>query len=162
MSESLEQRFEALGALYRQLAAKHGLDFEKDVPAASPLTDEEIAQVEVVTGCAMPPLARAFYRSVSARRSPGGARPFREFFLTGEELLAKCQELAEAKKEYDWEHDPCIPLTAEEDFLVCTAEGEVLRFCNNEGSMDPEDEVENMEQFFEFLVKEAQDALTDR
>jgi hypothetical protein len=156
---STEAQFEELGTLYRRLAAKHGLDFEEVTTPAKALTDEEIEKIEELTGCKFPPLARAFYKSELARRSPGGVPPFREFYATGEDLLAQCQELREAKDKYDWDHVPLIPVTAEEDFLACTADGDVLRFCGNEGNTDPEDGVENLEQFFAFLISEARNAV---
>ena len=151
--------FEELGRLYRRLPAKHELDFEEITTPATAVTDDELRQVEELTGCTLPPLARAFYKSEVARRSPAGVPPFRGFYSTGEELIARCQELRDAKEEYGWDHPPLIPLTAEEDFLACTEDGEVVRFCGNEGNTDPEDGVSNLEQFFAFLTEEAKRAL---
>jgi hypothetical protein len=158
---STESMFEKLGTLYRSLSTKHDGDFDADAAPAQALTDDEIARVEELTGCPMPPLARAFYQSEVARRSHAGVPPFRDFYRTGEDLIARCKELQEAKEEYDWEHPPVIPLTAEEDFLVCAEDGSVFRFDGTEGSTDSDGDVENLEQLVPYLISEATRALEE-
>ena len=82
-------------------------------------------------GCTLPPLARVFYQTPGARPAFGGAPIFFETHGTGASLYDACKSLVDAKEEYDGDHPPLFPLSAEEDFVACLADGSVVRFCRN-------------------------------
>jgi hypothetical protein len=131
---------------HRKLAAAIGAEVQRGEPLAehlviergwvpAPLSEENVAALEALVGFSFPKLLRELLATRGAVPEFSVAVPG-VFEWSGSGIFEKNKEVAAAREEYDWDLPPLVAITADEDFLAVTEEGDVVRVSSNEGLVE--------------------------